>query len=95
MFRSIRWRIAVPYLILILLTMIALGFIFSANLERLRLKDLEDKLLIEARLVGDAAAQLLMVGQDPEVFDALAKRWADLSPPSTTAPQHRQPTALQ
>ncbi len=59
MFRSIRWRIALPYVILILASMLALGVILSNFLRQIYLDDLEAQLATEARLVGEALRPLL------------------------------------
>ena len=55
MFRSIRWRIAVPYGLLILLTMLGLGFYISSFIRQMYLSELEAQLSNEARLIGDVA----------------------------------------
>jgi hypothetical protein len=54
MFHSLRWRIAVPYLILILLAMGGLTVYLSHLVRQPHLSDLQEKLTAEARLIGDA-----------------------------------------
>jgi two-component system phosphate regulon sensor histidine kinase PhoR len=78
MFRSIRWRIAVPYMILILLTMAGLVIYLSDMVRDIHLADVERELLGEARLIADAL-------RDPERWRAadsslnpFALRYADL-----------------
>ena len=78
MFSSIRWRIAIPYVILILLTMAALTIYFSDFLRQTHLADLRAQLTAEARLVGEAVAPLLVEGGKVETIDPLAKRWGEL-----------------
>jgi len=76
-FRSIRWRIAVAYVVLILLTMLGLTVFVSDQVRRARLVELEAQLLAEARLMADGIGPLLREGQTVETLDALTKRWAD------------------
>jgi len=76
-FRSIRWRIAVAYVVLILLTMLGLTVFVSDQVRRARLVELETQLLAEARLLADGIGPLLCEGQTVETLDALTKRWAD------------------
>lgn len=53
MFSSIRWRIALPYVLLILLTSLTLGIYLSNFLQRSYYKNLEDRLVIEGQIVGE------------------------------------------
>jgi two-component system phosphate regulon sensor histidine kinase PhoR len=77
MFHSIRWRIALPYLLLILVTMFALGVYLSNFLYQTTLNEIEGELKAEARLVGDSLSSRLPQ-QTNENIDALAQHWADL-----------------
>lgn len=77
-FRSIRWRITVPYVILILVTMMGLAIYISDQVRRARLDDLEAQLLADARLMADSIQSLLYEQPDAGVVDATAKRWAGL-----------------
>jgi two-component system phosphate regulon sensor histidine kinase PhoR len=78
MFRSIRWRIAIPYVILILLATAALTLYFSDFVRQAHLADLRTQLTAEARLVGEAIKPLLAEGETVETIDPLAKRWGEL-----------------
>jgi two-component system phosphate regulon sensor histidine kinase PhoR len=78
MFRSIRWRIAIPYVLLILLVMGGLSVYLSHFVRGAHLSDLRSQLTAEARLAGDALAPLLAKGEAGETLDDLAKRWAGL-----------------
>jgi len=78
MFRSISWRIAVPYMALILLATAALTLYFSDFVRQTHLADLRTQLTAEARLVGDAIQPLLAEGDTIETIDLLAKRWGEL-----------------
>ncbi len=78
MFRSIRWRIAVPYIALILLAMAGLTAYLSNFVREAHLADLRNQLTAEARLAGDDLAPLLARQQPVDLFDTLAARWANL-----------------
>ncbi len=77
MFHTIRWRIAIPYVILILLAMAALTLYFSAFVREAHLADLRTQLTAEARMVGEAAGPLMIEGK-VETIDPLAKQWGAL-----------------
>jgi two-component system phosphate regulon sensor histidine kinase PhoR len=78
MLRSLRWRIAVPYVVLILVATLGLTVYVSGQVEQVRLSDLEAQLLAEARLLADRVVPLLDDGGDPEILDALARHWSSL-----------------
>ena len=76
MFRSIRWRILLPYVGLILLSMLALGIYLSITIRQAYINDLESKLAGEGRAIADGfASQLESPGSVPD-FDPQAKHWA-------------------
>jgi two-component system phosphate regulon sensor histidine kinase PhoR len=77
-FRSIRWRIAVPYVALILLTMLGLTVYVSDQVRRARLADLEAQLLADAHLMADGAGPLLRGGDSSDTLESLTERWAGL-----------------
>ena len=77
MFRSIRWRIALPYVLLILIAMLALGIYLSNFVRQSYLTDLESKLATEARMIGDVETPLLeTTTADSNLLDLAAKHWA-------------------
>lgn len=76
-FRSVRWRIAVPYVALILAAMLALAFYASDQVRRTRLDDLETQLLGEARLIADTIVTLSAL-DCTETTESLSQRWAAL-----------------
>jgi two-component system phosphate regulon sensor histidine kinase PhoR len=78
MFGPIRWRIAIPYVILILLATATLTLYFSDFMRQAHLADLRTQLTAEARLVGDAIQPLLAEGDTIETIHPLAKRWGEL-----------------
>ncbi len=78
MFRSLRWRIAIPYVVLILAATLGLTFYVSDQVRRVRLGDLEGQLLADARLLADNVRPLLESGGDPERLEPLSQRWAEV-----------------
>ena len=78
MFRSIRWRIAVPYVILILLATAGLVVYLSNLVRDTQVDNLEAKLTAEARLIGDALAAPSVWGEPGDDLDTVARRYADL-----------------
>ncbi|MFN2227737.1 MAG: HAMP domain-containing protein, partial [Anaerolineae bacterium] len=77
MFRRLRWRIALPYVVLILVATLGLTVYVSDQVRQVRLADLEAQLLADARLLAGSAAPLLQEGTAPEALDDLARDWAD------------------
>jgi len=78
MFRNIRWRIAVPYILLIVGIMAILAVLGAHFVYRLYVADLEKQLLAEARLASDAIAEPLAQGAPIETLDEIAHRWGRL-----------------
>lgn len=78
MFRSIRWRIAVSYVVLILLAMVGLAVYLSALVRDAHLDDLEAQLATEAGIIGDALATSLAWDRTGGDLDLLAQHYADL-----------------
>ncbi len=73
---TIRRRIAIPYVLLILLLMAALAIYLSGFVRRVHLTSLESQLTAEARLIADALAPVLAGGARD--LDVQARRYADL-----------------
>ena len=78
MFRSIRWRIAVPYVALILAATAGLVIYLSDLVRDAHVDDLEAKLAAEARLIRDAVATSSDWEGPGDALDALARHYADL-----------------
>jgi len=78
MFRNIRWRIAIPYVILILLAMASLVVYLSDLVREAHLADLEAQLTAEAQLIGDALASSPAWGEPDSDLDSVARHYADL-----------------
>jgi two-component system phosphate regulon sensor histidine kinase PhoR len=73
LFRSIRWRIAIPYAALILLTMLGLGLFLSNFIKQMYLDNLNSRLRLEGNLVGgEMQAQVTL---DPAKLDELARKF--------------------
>ena len=79
MFHSIRWRIALPYIALILAAALGLGLYLSSVFRTQYLADLNGQLLGEARLVAESVAPALQGEASGEQLSALARRNADLT----------------
>ena len=84
MFHTIRFRIAIPYVVLILLVMAGLILYLSDFVRDVYLADLQASLTAQARLLADALQAPLSQGQPAEVLDPLAKRYASLLGARTT-----------
>ncbi|MGE5122945.1 MAG: ATP-binding protein [Acidobacteriaceae bacterium] len=76
MFRSIRWRILLPYAGLILVSMLTLGIYLSNFVRQTYLNDLESKLTDDARMICDVIRPDLVAPGSAPVFDTQAKHWA-------------------
>lgn len=76
MFRNIRWRIAVPYVLLVALMMASLMVYLSQFLREMYVTDLKAQLLSEARLAGDALGRSLSRNVSMDELDILARQWA-------------------
>ncbi len=74
MFRSIQWRIAVSYIVLILLLMAILGFYLTDLVGETYLDGLRSELEDEARLVGEATLPSFSTPGSSRELDILAKR---------------------
>lgn len=78
MFPSIRWRIALPYALLILVTMAAAGAYISVFIRQSYFSILEAELAAESRLVADTLRNRLADGASPRDVGFLARRWSGL-----------------
>src|SRR4030042_4390426 len=78
MFRAIRWRIALPYVGLILISMLSLGVYLSSFLKQTYISDREVKLPDEARMIGEIITPDLQTNGALPNLDPQAKNWADI-----------------
>lgn len=76
MLNSIRSRIAVPYVILILLTMLGLGVFLSYFLRQTYLDNLQYQLSTNVQMVGEAIQMDPDVLYDPELVNSLLGKWS-------------------
>jgi two-component system phosphate regulon sensor histidine kinase PhoR len=78
MLRSIRWRIAIPYILLILLSMLGLGIYLSRFVRQNYLSSIHTELVSEARLLSDVLTPYISDKTDPTTLDQLSKHWGEL-----------------
>ncbi len=69
MFSSIRWRIALPFILLILLVMVGMGLFFSKYVERVYLDTLREKQISEAVLIASRLTPEDMSGQNSAALE--------------------------
>jgi two-component system phosphate regulon sensor histidine kinase PhoR len=78
MTHSIRWRIAVPYVVLVVVATLGLTLYLSHEVRQVRLADLENQLLADARLLADHLAAAPTQRASAQTLDAQARHWAGL-----------------
>lgn len=77
MFSSIRWRITIPYAIIILIITLGASLYLSNYVRDVRLADMESHLLAEARLMAGSVAEALAdpAAPDRPAIKAQARQW--------------------
>jgi two-component system phosphate regulon sensor histidine kinase PhoR len=78
MFSSIRWRIAIPFIILIFFVMLGLGIYLSGFVREVQYNSMEEKLKAEAHLISEIISPYLGDGINEDAVDQLTKKWAEL-----------------
>lgn len=78
MLRSIRWRIAIPYVILTIVATLGLVVMVSNQLRAALLADMESQLAVEAKLLADRLPLELAPDAKTGTMDEDARRWAEL-----------------
>ena len=78
MLRSIRWRIALPYLLLILGGLLLSGLYLSNFLRQIHLSNLEERLSSQAWLISTSLSTDPGWQADPNSLDQRAREWASL-----------------
>ncbi len=78
MLYSIRWRIAFPYVALVLISMVSLGLYLSDLLRRNYEKDLQNQLVTAAQLIADNLAASPMTSEAGTELDPLVHEYAQL-----------------
>ena len=78
-FTSISWRIAIPFTVLILLTMFGLQWYLSNFIRKTYISDLERQMTSQAKLMADVLMPVMSDSPvNPEEIDGYAHRWSDL-----------------
>ncbi|HNS52687.1 MAG TPA: ATP-binding protein [Anaerolineae bacterium] len=78
MTHSIRWRIAVPYVVLVAIATLGLTLVLSHEVRQVRMADLENQLVADARLLADELAPAFGQGASGQALDEQARHWADV-----------------
>lgn len=80
MFRSIRWRIAWPFVLLLIVVMTLVGIILSNFVKETYLNNLKSQLLSEASIISEVVKPILLEdsGQGGKLDEA-AKFWAEIT----------------
>lgn len=78
MFHSIRWRIALPFALLILLLMVGLTAYLSSFIRQTYLDNLKTGQAGETRLAADQLGEELVSGASSDQLASIARRWASL-----------------
>lgn len=78
MFKSLRWRIAIPFVLLITISLISMGVYLAKFAQDSYLEILRTTTINEANLISESLKPLLVEGADSYALDYMAKSWADL-----------------
>ena len=73
MFKGIRWRLILYYLVVIAVIVIAMGVIFTCFLNYFYMQTLQDNLYIQARLTASLVKEMIDRDAMPEEIDAYSK----------------------
>lgn len=74
--QGIRWRIGAPFVLLIWVLMTVLGIYITRLVQYIYLKDLENELISEARLIRSILSDQFPANTHSDQLDQLAKEWA-------------------
>ncbi|MFN2189373.1 MAG: ATP-binding protein [Candidatus Promineifilaceae bacterium] len=77
MIRDIRWRIAIPYIILILVVLVGLAAVLSQIARNAQLDDLQNNLLVQAKVLSENIKDEVGTA-DVDELDQLSRTWAEL-----------------
>jgi len=78
MFRSLRWRIAIPFILLISLAATSMGVYLSGFARQTYTQNLERELLAEARLISDSLSQIMSDESLHQNINRMANNWSEL-----------------
>ncbi|MHB1294592.1 MAG: ATP-binding protein [Anaerolineae bacterium] len=76
--RTLRWRIAVPYILLILLSTATLSLYLAGRIRAAYVSDLDAKLVSQAEWLADSFGEELAGDGDPSTLSASVERYAGL-----------------
>ena len=79
MFRSIRWRIAFWYVLLITIALVSSSVLYASLIRQTYVEDLEQELVAEARLLATQLQPFLQLPTDLTQFNDLSRQFADLA----------------
>ncbi len=77
MLRKVHWRIALPYLVLIVVVMAGLAIYLSSLVRQTHIAELEGRLATEAGLIAEDSAAALE-DRDVTVLDGQSRHWAEI-----------------
>ncbi|MBN2502517.1 MAG: HAMP domain-containing protein [Anaerolineales bacterium] len=77
MFKSIRWRIAFPYILLLVITVVVFQVYLTGFIRQLYINNLEETLLAKADLVAYSLKVAPGILEDQEDLDALVLDWSN------------------
>jgi len=77
LFRSIQWRITIPFVLLVLVIMGALGVYLANSTRSSQLDSLRSQLESEARITAEASQPSFLSPDEAENLDALAKKMGE------------------
>ena len=78
MFHSLRWRIAIPFIVLIILALISMGIYLSDFAKKSYVDSLTTNTINEGNLLRESLISILSSQQDYYHLDAKAKSWSRL-----------------
>jgi two-component system, OmpR family, phosphate regulon sensor histidine kinase PhoR len=76
MFRSLRWRITIPFVLLILVAMLTLGFILNSFVQQTTLDSLQTRLSTMAQVIGLDISEAFIEAAPDTYLDTDAAYWA-------------------
>ena len=78
MMRSIRWRLSLPFVSLILILMVAILIYVAGFVRDMQIENERERLRIDAQLIGEAVAASLADDASTTVYDPIVDRYARL-----------------
>ena len=79
MFHKLRWRIAIPFIILVVFSLAAMGVYYTRFMNRSYTQALENELYNEARMIRASIQQMGTENIKPGYLNQKAKNWSNLS----------------